>query len=298
MFITLEVLQKYNACKSGIEWMKKHYPDGVDLIELSYNPEVTTDILHWGFENLPTTEEEKARYWKLFKVDCGDNSTIYKCERVKNSSFVTESHDVDNSHYVFKSGRVKNSKNVQSSNRVENSDRVYNSTFVYNSTKVWQGKNVNHSSNVLWGTYVVNSHSVLSADNVQDSFVVLGGYLGATKNIKDSAFIANCSNLKHCLFCADLNNEEYYIFNQKVDENIFKMVEQQLNDFIENFEPTLGDKWSEFTIPLEEPRVRFKFETRFAGLDNEFWDWVATLPGYDPKILFKITQDNRLIDKF
>ena len=57
MFITNEILERYNACESGKKIFNRLYPNGVEIIDLLDNRHIPDEILHWGAEYLPVSAE-------------------------------------------------------------------------------------------------------------------------------------------------------------------------------------------------------------------------------------------------
>ena len=64
MFITKEILRKYNACETGIKIFEELYPNGTEIKTLISENKVPISILHWGYEKLPVTEDEIQLYRK------------------------------------------------------------------------------------------------------------------------------------------------------------------------------------------------------------------------------------------
>ena len=295
MYLTREILDKHNACGQGVTWFNENYPNGAELIELINNPKTRTHLLHWGFSHLNTSEEEKQAYYNRLKIiDC-NTDTIYKCHNITHSDYVVDSYNIEDSSYIFSSSRVEESNNVSNSKIVVQSGCVYNSSFVTNSNRVLGSINVTDSWNVVNSEYVVGSKSVINGNMITDSYFVGGLAQGRCMDVTDSAFIFECKNIKNCLFCTNIEDKEYQLFNKPISERHYKIVMKQLLDLLENEDAILALEWPCCQIPLDTPRVNRNLAKQYEHLPEEFWEWVESLPNYDPWILYSITFQNRLI---
>lgn len=295
MYLTKEILDKYNACQIGIDWFNEHYPDGAELIDIINNPKTKKEFLHWGFSHFASSDEEKQAYYNRLKiVDC-DVDTIYKSHNITNSSFVVDSNTVEDSKYVFSSSRVESSNNVSSSKIVTGSSCIYNSSFVTDSHEVLGSVNVTDSNNILNSEYIVGSGSVINSNMVTDSYFVSGVAQGKSMDITDSAFVFECKNVDSCIFCSNLEGKSYHLFNKPISEKHYKLIFKQLLDILDDQVANLALEWPTEQIPLDTPRVNRNLAKQYEHLPEEFWEWVESLPNYDPWILYSITFQNRLI---
>ena len=297
MFVTKEILEKYNACGMGFKWFERHFPNGAELIDVINHPKIDTHTLHWGYTNLPTTAAEQEAYHK--KLNITNNAhidTIAYSDNVEDSTFVSRSSGVEKSCFVFSSEDVVSSSNVSSSKVVQRSDSVFNSEFVYDCERVYDGKNINKSRNIVSANYVINSANVMNAASVINSKFVVDIVPDGTKQIKNSAFIQHCSNLDHCLFCHNISNGEYLLFNKEVSPEEYDMIMLQLNSILLNIELEFtNNSWPREQIPLDTPIINRNIINQFAALPDKFWRWVKTLPGYDPMIMYSITMQRNLL---
>ena len=69
MFLSNEILKKYNACELGLEWFDRHYPNGVELMDFLDSAQAFVgpdskilELLYWGYLLLPYDEREKEKY--------------------------------------------------------------------------------------------------------------------------------------------------------------------------------------------------------------------------------------------
>lgn len=297
MFLTKEILEKHNACAVGQKWFSRYFPEGAEMLDVIKSPKTNVAFLHWGFENLTTTKEELEAYWDRLNITNCNRETIIRSHNVDNSNVVIRSQDIENSDYIFSSKKIKSGNIIVNSATVENSHHIFESNFVYDSFNIYNGKNITESNNVVGSSFVVGSHSIYNASNVTNSFIVFDLKMEETSDIEECGFIANSKMLTNCLFCAGIAEKEYHIFNHPVSEKQFALIKKQLESIIGDYHPTYVENWGEKTVPVEMPNFQSPV-LYHADLPEDFWEWVKTLPGYDPKILYQITFNPNLIDEF
>lgn len=297
MFITIDTLEKFEACEHGKKWFERHFPNGAELIDVINHRTVTPEILHWGYTNLATTAEEKAAYLAKINVYCDNIESIYESHNIKNSVWVSRSSEVENSSFVFSSKSITDCEDILSSEEVSNSRNIYSSEFVYDSAKVFDSKNINNSTNIVNSDYVVNSRSVMNAATVTNSAFVNGWLPGETKQIRDCRFIMACSNLKHSLFCCNIHDGEYMMFNKQIDASDYEIIIKQLDRILADYcsELVVDNEWPSHRIVLDSPRLQRNIIKQYDHLPKPFWRWVKTLPGYDATVLYGITYNPNLL---
>lgn len=287
MFLNKEILDKYHACGEGREWFEKNFPDGAELIDVINRRHVPIHILHWGFENFSSTQEEKNAYYAAIHVtNCPRPHSIYKSDHVTASDVVSGSSNIKNSKCVSKSSFVENSELIKYSDTVESSNIVSLSSFVFNSERVVDSKNVNDSSVIYASEFIINSRFVRNASNVENSYCISAIAPGGVRNIRDSAFISNCTNLTNCLFCSEIGDQENCLFNKPVSPEIIKQTKRQMELLLTDWEPIIID---------EEGGVDTNIRVMYRYLPERFYRWVKTLPGYDPIVLYSITFKDELL---
>lgn len=285
MYITLDILQQRGACQEALDFFAKHYPNGLEMkyaIEKGHLPET---FLHWGYENLDPNEEEVAAYWN--KIDVVKSQGVWESARVHNSTLIRGSHDIDDSERVYKSNNVKNSVYISTSDYVEDSQYVGNTNFAERAKYVLNCTNITDSTEVAESNYIVNSEGIYRSNNVVDSIGIWHG-----TNITNCGFCANCLDLEKSLFCQGQEGGKFLLFNKQIDERRFDMIYKQ---FIK-FKPTItttGD-WTQVSYG-DLPKVVVDYRAHLAKVPDSFWDWVKTLPGYDPKIVYSLTFDSRFL---
>lgn len=296
MFLTLEILERYDACEPGKKWFSRYFPNGGELVDVMSHKYAAPDFLHWGYTNLPTSNEEREIYWKKIEVNTPYRWTIYESDHITNCEYVTRSSRIKNSNYIFGCKDIADSNNISSSNNVERSNQIFNSVFIYDSEKVHQSKNITESINIVNSDYVVRSGSVINSAVVTNSYYVGALATGRTKQIKNSAFIFECVNMQNCLFCSHIQNGEYYLFNQPIEKEQFEIIMRQFKSILAGYHTSfMREDWPSSTIPLDTPNVQLSPEKHYANLPEVFWQWVKTLPGYNPDILYSITFQTKMI---
>ena len=297
MFLTIDILKKHNACKQGMDWFEHFFPNGGTVLDVINHRMVTHEILHWGFENLTTTAEEKEIYRKKLHIDCENPETIYLSDNVTSSKWVTRSSNITDSEHIFSCKNIENCANLSHSDDVQNSTQIFGSEFVDDSCGIVHSKNVTKSRNVISSDYVVNSHSIMNAAAVTNSAFVGSFVPGGAKQIKNSRFVAESTNLNHCLFCVGLHDAEYMVFNKKVDSEEYELILKQLDKILMGWDAELvkDNEWPAYTIPLDTPNIQRNVLKQYAALPESFWRWVKTLPGYDPSILYHLTYNRDLL---
>lgn len=295
MFLTKEKLKRIKACKTGMEWFERSFPKGAEIIDIINSPETNFDFLHWGFENLETTEEEKEAYLNRLNIVGCNKETIKKSNNISDSYVVAYSKNVDKSEYVYNSGNIEKSKRIINCIGVKNGQNVFESRDVNNSINVYSSTHISNSDNIIGSNYVANSHSVYNVDNVSNSFVIFDLTTGESSDIENCAFLTDCALLANCAFCSGLSGEEYHVFNKPITKQQFDIIMKQLSSILKQYRANYVD-WNEEVI--ESSPSLFPNGEHHIYLPKEFWEWVKNVPGYDPRILYQITANHELLNEF
>lgn len=283
MFITIDDLKNQNACEQGIRFMSRFYPDGFKMSELVLEKHIPKDFVHWARQHLPCSEITKERYLQRMNIE---NSTDYcYSSNLQNSQYIWYSENVSDSRHIMNSENVVASQNVSDSEDVESSENIFASSFVSNSAKVFNGNNVTNSHNVVDSRAIIDSKNVVDSADVLSSSEVVGGL-----ELTDCHFCLDCSKLQHCLFCQGQTSGEYLIFNTPVAKERFEIFAKQYSRLFQKCKMEFCETWppDELLRPAKPRKHGFHAEY-YSELDEDFWRWVKTLPGYDPKIIYGIT---------
>lgn len=295
MLLTVNKLDRMDCDYEHIKWFQENYPQGTTFEIILQNNTAPVDFLHWCFNHLTITEEEKITYYKKVNVDVSDTSKIYSSSNITNSEYIANSEVVINSEYVFDSKKVKNSRAILSSKSVNNSYNIHLSSFVGNSSNVYNGKNITNCNNIVSVTYAVDSSSVVNADQVINSAFVSGLAPSTSKNINDSYFIFDCENVSNCLFCSGIKDKEFYLFNKPINQKYYENIAKQAQEFAKE-ESLLLAHWKTEDMIIPEPRLVKNMAMYYSNMSEDFWEWVKSLPNYDPMVLYNITFDGALLD--
>ena len=96
--------------------------------------------------------------------------------------------------------------------------------------------------------------------------------------------------MKNSLFCLNLDGKECHIFNKPISKIMYENVNFQFSKYI--------------TLPLRMISINDEnlvstqvnnFSKFFEDLPSDFWQWVKTLPNYDPEILYSMTFNSTLL---
>lgn len=282
MYLTKQILDKYNACGPGVDWFERRFPNGAELIDIIKAPHIPASFLHWGRLHLTTNEDERRAYNEALHII---NSTNYwSCSMIENCTMITNTNNAKNSKYIYDSANVSDSEDVTNSTIIEHSQKVFNSERIYASTDIAHSNNIKESENISYSTFVLNSRNVFQSSLITSSNVVLN-----SKNIEYSGFISNCSDLSHCLFCYDKNTGLYEIFNKPINEAQWKFIYDELKDMLQARRLNLFDTWDPEIIEHGNSchiAQNIQFSTL---LDEQMINWIKHLPYYDNEIVYKMT---------
>jgi hypothetical protein len=272
MYLTPDDILKYGPCYVAYSFMTRYYPEGGELSDIMRHKYMTEHFLHWGYENLDVSDEEKALYRELLSINCENPETIFKSRDIDCSAFVKESKHVYNSECVDDSTEVSDSKNIASSNDVHDSEKVLSSNFVFDSKEIITGTNITNSSNVVLSQFVVDSNSIYRSKQVESS-----QWLQDCENVEDCFMCSGCHDLKHALLCQDATGE-YMIFNKPVEPKRFELIKKQMFSLLRGFEMKLNDGWK-LDMFETHARISHNLMKHYDGVSDRFWSWAKTLPG-------------------
>lgn len=284
MKITLDMLINLKACKEGISFFKKHFPEGATIEQLFEVQHLPESFIHWGLGKLPLDIKEKELCYK--KLNINHSKAVVESSNIQDSALILNSYNIKNSTMVYASTIVENSTDIFHSSRVFDSSYVYDSKFVYNSN------NIGASSNVTGGSNIFNSIDVENSQDIKDSsHIVSSSGLYLCNNLSFSHFSARCNNGENLIFCQDCQGTNM-LFNQPVSEQSITRIKHQI-ELMRLPELTMGKVTSD-RLDGEMELVN-NYQQYFANLPQDFWEWVKTVPNYDPMIMYMITLNPDLI---
>lgn len=284
MFITSELLAKYEACIEGQEWFAHHFPDGATVMDILKTPHVPLAFLHWGKLYLNTTPEEVKIYEEICHIQ--NCKSYFECNHAENSSCIDNSEYVMDSHYVFNSNHVDNSDQVQRSEQVSNSQNILNSTSVTSSKWCFDSRSVKQSENISCSSFIIESHDIYKSSLVTNSSFVF-----ESNDVTKSGFVAHCNNVEYCLFCADCSEKQYMIFNHSVKPTQWNYIYDEYKQLMTEHHLNLFEEWETDAIDpiVVENYSYLQMFKLFEEFLPTFVKWVQNLPYYDPIIAYQIT---------
>lgn len=277
MRLTAELVKEHGACEEGVNYLKEHYPNGAEILELADDPNIPLEWVHDARKYVPFTPEEVKRYEELCNV-VNSTYTRYSSD-ITNSANIISSTKVTDSKQVVQSNGVKDSQYIYRSDRIDFSKNVMESTDVTKSASIISSKNITRCTNIVLSDYISRSENILYSLLITSS-----SYCYKSKDLFDCYFCGFCAGLKHCMFCSNLEDEEYCIFNKKVSRALYEQIREELftmlNAEASNFVEVKEDKLLE--------RSRFVYDTKFnsifKGLSDDFREWISELPNYSDEM--------------
>lgn len=289
MYLRPDDLLKYGGCYVAYSFMQRYYPDGAELTELMKHKYVTDEFLHFGFDNFEANDEEKALYYEILNIKCDNPASIYHCRDVEGCYLVTRSQRISNSTNIKDSTDINHSEYVVSCDSVENTLRASNSSFIYDSNSVIDSVNITNSAHVAGSKYVVDSTSIIDCENA-----IGCSWLRHCRAVEDCFLCADCHDLKHGLFCDGVSGE-YMLFNKPIDPKQFELIKRQLLLVMRDWKMTVMGEWQLEGLSWSAPKKNLNYITQYADAPKKLWNWLATLPGYDPMMLYRITFQPHLL---
>lgn len=212
-------------------------------------------------------------------------SNYYNCQNIQDSNYVVNSNSVNFSNFVHNSTDISHSSDIYKSDDVTNSNQVFESQFVYSSDRIFGVTNADNCVNVLISKGIYNSVNIYACSNIMSS-----RELRHCEDVSSSYFCADSKNLKDCMFCVGLEDKEYHIFNQPVTKEKFDIILKQYMRLMDNTElDYLREQWPHDMLIPELPNPFAYHDKHYKQLDEKFWRWARSVPGYDVVLLYQIT---------
>lgn len=287
MRLTAEYLIEHGSCVNDTNYFLENYPDGAELIDLINDPKITTHMLHWGFNHLPVSPEEMRAYQERLKiVNC---SVFNESENISNCERIFDSHRCSNSKSIFHSDHVDDSEYVTGARVIKNSQHISNSSYITDSKFVTTSKNVTNGENIVEGNYVINGRNIIGSNLITNSQEILH-----SNNIKNSIAIGASSNLNHCCFCFGLNDKADYMFNAPADPDVLMNTFAQYFNFVNTYWPLMHE---DNQVVYTAPTINYRQDQYWSVFGDIFWEWIETLPNFNPKIVYQLTLNPYFLKK-
>lgn len=281
MFITVDLLKKYSACETGIRFVERLYPNGVEILDLLKNKHVPPEILHWGAQFLPVSPEERKKYEEYVEINTSANCE--RSEKVFDSANVYYSHNVKNSNFIKFCRDIRNCDDITSTENADSSAFIRNSDFIQSSQKIINGKNIFDCVNVINSSGINRSTNISNCRDISSC-----DKLWSSTGCKYSGFSSFLTDCEKVLFCTGLKYQACQLFNKPVEESVFQNV---WDDYLArtSMAPIIIEKDNSFYYEDEvNPRAEAIFE-----ITDSFRDWIKTLPNYNNFIMYQITYDKK-----
>lgn len=271
MKVTLELLNKYNANKSCVDYLVENDLDGADLMD--FIDRAPLDFLYFLREYLKFNEEETEAFNKTLELK--NSTNVWYSRDVESSSNINLSVDIVNSNMIYNCEKVEDSSFISYGYMIKNSNNVYNGRNVYDSDSVIEGNNINASEQVAYCSDISWSENVFRCANLSDC-----GFSYQSKNLKDCWFCGFVKDSSNCLFCDEIEGKEYYIFNEKVDPQTYAEIMEELRERLLGESARMIEINDEAYSAGERLHFSTRYDSVFYGLSKEFYGWVGTLPNY------------------
>lgn len=288
MFLSKELLKNYLVKEEILRLFSNTYPNGIELSVLLEDLNVPKDIIYWAESYLPLSTQELEDITKLLKIK---NSTrIFHSHNIETSDLVSYSNNIYNSHTIRDCKYVDHSDLCYNSQDVNNSSFVVSSSMVDDSEYCVKSSNVDESKDISLSQNISNSSHIYASSFITDSIMVYNSEM-----VEKSYFSSNLKNCKRCLFSHNLNGKELYLFNAPISETVYNQVVRAL--IIKLTHETLKlyqEKEDLFLGVLLCPEMNFSLF--FKDISQDFWTWVKTLPNFDGHIMYQIALRGDLLE--
>lgn len=212
-------------------------------------------------------------------------SNYYNCQNIQDSQYIVNSNDVDSSSFVHESTDISHCSDVYRCDDVANSSLVFDSQFIYNSEKIFGVTNAVKSCNVLNSARVYNSVNIYNCSDINSC-----SELRHCNKMEKSFFCADSKNLKNCIFCSNLEDKEYYVFNKPISKEMFDIILAQYMRQTKDMElDYLREPWPENMLIPSLPNPFAYHNKHYLQINDKFWRWARSVPGYDADLLYNIT---------
>ena len=289
MYLRPDDLMKYGGCYEAHSFMTRYFPNGGELVDIMRHKYITPAFLHFGFDHLTVTDEERALYYDLLDICCEKPHTIYHCQYVHNSENCIDSQNINDSVNVLDSKDVSSSSLIINGETVDGSESVVESEFVFDSSIIYDSQNVTNSRNVVGGQFIVDSNSIYQSQNITDSHIIRD-----STNLTSCAVCGDCSDLSNSLFCWKATGD-HLLFNKPIAPAQFAVIRKQFNTIVGNHETLLAYGWEGLSVFEPGVRKNLNYIKQYAKLPEKLWSWAKTLPGYDALVLYNITFQSNLL---
>lgn len=263
-------------------FLAKYYPNGGDLLKILQNVKKKDEQLSYAFSVLnflDLSEQDRRELQELLQIH--NSIHLYNSFNIENSINITYSKNVSNSSFIFFSENVTNCDNCSTINNCSDSSFLYMSDFCEESNYLIESKSCKKSSNIIKSVMILDSIDLCNCNNI-----IRGGQLVNCDRTKDTYFSSWCNKLNFSFFCSRVQGD-YLLFNEPFDQDLYEMILAQYKTLVKPL--TFVSRWPEEGEISGVPNYTLNFKKYYLTQTDKFWEWVETLPNYNPKILYEIT---------
>ncbi len=298
MKITRQLLEEKEACRKGIAWFVKTFPEGTELNEeaVAKAAGCPSEFVWWFYNHV----QQDKRLYTLCGVNESDavnwSNAVNRSDGVTRSNAVNWSNAVNESNAVNRSNAVNWSYAVDLSNAVHLSYAVNESNGVHLSNAVHESDGVTRSYAVNWSNAVNRSNAVNESNGVNESNAVNESNGVHLSNAVNRSFgVHNSFGVDSALFLANKRRSRS-IFGKRVSKTRFEEVWSELYSLLGDWRPAYnnikalwlanGSDWK--LTPIQEAQELSKKEA-WAGMPKAAIEYVRSLPEFDAKIFEEVT---------
>lgn len=286
MKVTEQLLDKYGASIEEVNFLRQHYPQGVEISEIMEDKNAAKEMLHFIYQYFQCSQEDISQYCKMFNIV--DSSKYHYSEDIRYSNYICNSKRVDHSEHVYSSNNVMHSDHIYNSRAIYDSHDVCDSFDIRQSNNAFNSKEVKYSSNIVESNLVSWSHNILHSLRIDDST-----YIYQSSSLNDCHFCGFMTNSRHCLFCVGLDNCEYYIFNKPIDPNMYDSIKDMLEYYLETEVTSFIEVNPQEFMPKDRYVYSRRFDCLFDGLSADLYGWIGTLPNYSQDVFLQLFLTNK-----
>lgn len=95
MLITLEDLERLDACDNGKRFVARFYPNGFEVDALALERHIPDEFLHWARDNLYCSEEALKNYRNRLNIQ--ESEYYYYSRDISHCKYIKHSKKIENS---------------------------------------------------------------------------------------------------------------------------------------------------------------------------------------------------------
>lgn len=282
LLITKELCQERKACKEGLIFLERYYPNGFTVDDI-YNKRIKhipMSFVTWGYHFLPLTESDKKKFFEYAQIENSgffQSHHIKNCKRISYSDHCYDSEDINYSKDVSGSFYINHCVDIQDSFEVQRSTTVNNSTKIYSSIKVMSSNSVANSNTVSFSSGVFNS------SDIHNCFMI-----DFSKECENCMFSKCLNDCKNKIFCSEMrDNDVPMIFDKEVSQRVFDRVFKELSKLLNEYKIIMTNEKQISTCTSILPSLVIWEKTLN---HHEFWEAVKDIvPFFEEDAAYQLT---------